>query len=709
MADTKIVAASLQVDSGNSNANIKEVNKNVADLKGNLTATGATLKDTSKGIESTGGAFSKLKEKMEGLPGPLSAAGEGVNKLGTAFKALLANPVVLVIAAIVAGLALLYKAFTNTFEGGEKMEQVFAGIKAAGQALLDSLGHIAQAAVDLFHFDFSGAVSEIKAVGDAAVNAYGKMAALTKEAQQLARDQATNDLDQAKREQRLAKLKADAYDDSIPVAKRKALLKELQADSEQNAKEDIALAKKIADNKIAQLTLEKDGYKKNFVEIQKIKADQVKVETENADELFQIGRQITRADKEEISQRKEAAAKAREEAKAARQNYIDFVTKLKKLQQENDIALTRNAYEKEKKALENKIANEKEEELQAFKDKKITKEQYNELITQIDIGAQNERDQLTAKHNDEVAKKEEAFQKQLNEIRGKTKLDGIKDARELESVQLKITYEQNLKDAAQLYKDDAVKFQAIKNALDDQLRAAQEKLDEKNRKEDAKKKFDLDVAHQKTIIESQKHDFQDKLDAVAKEQALVKKAFDDKLITELDYNAKVEELAQKRIQIGQMETDFKKAQASEVANTLNALADLVGKQTIAGKALAIATALINTYQGASEAIKQKSTLPSPFDVIAKVANVAAVIGMGLKTVKEITAVKVPGGSGGGASVSAPSITPSAPIAPVQGSTKLDANSLNKIGNATNRAYVLDSDVANHRERDIRLNRAARLG
>jgi hypothetical protein len=45
--------------------------------------------------------------------------------------------------------------------------------------------------------------------------------------------------------------------------------------------------------------------------------------------------------------------------------------------------------------------------------------------------------------------------------------------------------------------------------------------------------------------------------------------------------------------------------------------------------------------GASEAIKQKSTLPSPFDVITKVVNVATIIATGLKTVREITAVSVP--------------------------------------------------------------------
>src|SRR5665647_1443942 len=102
MPDTQIVAASLSVDVGSSSANIKEVNKNVTDLKGNLKDAGATIKDTGKSVEATGGSFGKLKDQMTGLPGPLGSASEGVGKLGQAFKALLANPVVLVIAAIVA-------------------------------------------------------------------------------------------------------------------------------------------------------------------------------------------------------------------------------------------------------------------------------------------------------------------------------------------------------------------------------------------------------------------------------------------------------------------------------------------------------------------------------------------------------------------------------------------------------------------------------
>jgi hypothetical protein len=60
------------------------------------------------------------------------------------------------------------------------------------------------------------------------------------------------------------------------------------------------------------------------------------------------------------------------------------------------------------------------------------------------------------------------------------------------------------------------------------------------------------------------------------------------------------------------------------ANSIAALGALVGKETVAGKALGIAQALINTWIGASEAVKAKSVLPSPFDVASKVINVATI-------------------------------------------------------------------------------------
>lgn len=190
----------------------------------------------------------------------------------------------------------------------------------------------------------------------------------------------------------------------------------------------------------------------------------------------------------------------------------------------------------------------------------------------------------------------------------------------------------------------------------------------------------------------------------------------DDITNQLLREIEAEDKASKaKIEIAEKEAEIKKQKLSEVGNALNALTTIVGKDTIAGKALAISTAIINTFQGATEALKQKSVLPSPFDVIAKVANVGAVIATGLKTVKSIVSVKVPavgGAGGGGATPTIPSISTAAPITPsapvVNTRTQLDSQSIQQLGNATNRAYVVESDITNQQERIRRINRAARL-
>lgn len=150
------------------------------------------------------------------------------------------------------------------------------------------------------------------------------------------------------------------------------------------------------------------------------------------------------------------------------------------------------------------------------------------------------------------------------------------------------------------------------------------------------------------------------------------------------------------------EAESKRQTVASIATSTEALSNAIGKQTAVGKALGVATALINTYQGASEVLRAKSTLPEPFATISKIANVAAIIATGIRSVKAITAVKVPGGGGGG---SAPSIQP---LTPTAQTTRLDQSSINSIGQASSRAFVLDRDVTNNQERTARLNRAARI-
>lgn len=737
MADTQIIAASLTVNSEEAVKNVLKLQGRVEELRKEfkkaeagtdeqiaaLKKLKAAEEDLAKANQKlnvsnkeTTGHFAKIKEGISSLPGAAGTAGQGVDGLNTKFKALLANPIGLILTAIVLALTALYKAFTNTFEGAQKVEQIFAGLKAAGQALFDNLEKIGSALVKLMKFDFSGAVDEIKGVVKAATDAYTAMADLTKQAQDLHKEQLANDLDAAERERKLALLREQASDDSVPLAERKKALQELRAEAERNAREDIDLARRTAENRIAQLTLEKDGARKNQDEINQIKIEQIRGETENANELRRINKLITSTEKQELAERKAAQQKAAEEAKKRRQELIEFTNKLTKLQQENELALIKDGFQKELKALENRIADEKRVNQLAFNDRKITREQQNQLNAALDIQANLQRDIIIDKHNKEVAAKEVAFQKELASITGKARVDAIKDARKAELVQLEIGYQEKLAQAIERYKDDSAKLEQIRTALDEQYRAERATKEAKFKEEDDKKKLELELQAQEKIVQDQAATFEARQAAIDQEQILIQQAFDNKLLTELEYNKKVEELANKRKQILELETAHRKAQANEAANTLTRLADLVGKKTAAGKALGIAAALINTYQGATEALKQPSTLPSPFDVIAKIANVATVIATGIKTVKAITAVQVPGGGGSGQSVESPGITaPSAPIAPTAGSTSLDADSINAVGNAAAggvnnvRAYVVESDSADARERAERLNRAARLG
>ena len=111
--------------------------------------------------------------------------------------------------------------------------------------------------------------------------------------------------------------------------------------------------------------------------------------------------------------------------------------------------------------------------------------------------------------------------------------------------------------------------------------------------------------------------------------------------------------AEERKQIEADYAEFTKSTADQIAanraaaldavqGAIQNVASLVGEETKAGKALAVADAVINTYKGASQAL---GAAPPPFNFILAASVVAA----GLLNVKKITSTQIPtkGGGGGG--------------------------------------------------------------
>jgi hypothetical protein len=150
------------------------------------------------------------------------------------------------------------------------------------------------------------------------------------------------------------------------------------------------------------------------------------------------------------------------------------------------------------------------------------------------------------------------------------------------------------------------------------------------------------------------------------------------------------------------------AQLGLASQSLSIIGGLVDQNSAAGKAIAVTQAIINTYQGASKALAQGGI----FGPVAAAATIAA----GLVNVKKIISTKVPSAKGTGnvADSGSPSMSMSAapisPSAPIQNTvTSLSQQSINQMGSATGRAYVVESDITNQQEKIIRINRAARLG
>jgi hypothetical protein len=175
-----------------------------------------------------------------------------------------------------------------------------------------------------------------------------------------------------------------------------------------------------------------------------------------------------------------------------------------------------------------------------------------------------------------------------------------------------------------------------------------------------------------------------------------------------------EENAAATIELAKKEAAAKVALMDKTASVLSKGADLLGKNTAAGKAMSIAAATINTYQGITAELATKTV--TPFEIGLKIANVAIIAATGLKAVKDIISVKVPGGGGGGGGA-APSMSGA-------GAGGGSAPQFNVVGNsgvnqlasvlATNeqtpvKAYVVPSDVTTGQSLDRNIIRNASLG
>ena len=155
------------------------------------------------------------------------------------------------------------------------------------------------------------------------------------------------------------------------------------------------------------------------------------------------------------------------------------------------------------------------------------------------------------------------------------------------------------------------------------------------------------------------------------------------------------ELSEAKKELGRRELDAKLKNADLIAGGLATLSELAGKETAAGKALAVASTTIDTIRGGVSAFTgMVESIPGPVGIALGAVAAAGVVASGFASVKKILSVKVPnsgGGGGGSPSIGAPTPPPQFNLVGSSGKNQL-AESINRKQNDPVRAYVLSDEV-----------------
>ena len=419
----------------------------------------------------------------------------------------------------------------------------------------------------------------------------------------------------------------------------------------------------------------------------------------------------------------------------------------------------------------------------ALDDKKAVQDKHIVEIAQAETNANKESSQKAKQDADEKKKiQEEAIQKRkdltkqfgadLKALEDSNYLNAIADDNKRATEKLRIDYENEqkaIKEKGFLKEEEGKLLTQLekKYQLDlADLKAEQKKKEDEEEKakkqkaeDDARAKLEKEISFEeatfKIINDLRIANIKDEGDRARENEALkyqaeidaALEALNNKEITQAQYDARAEALklqhesritdiekseSEKKIAIAKAEKEAKEKIYSDIASALGTLSDVVGKETEAGKAFAIAQLVITQAQSVAKQVSSMKTaimgaLATPqaiasgglsavptiaYTTLVGGASIAASIKAVVQGIKQI---KSAGGKGGGSSsVSAPMSTgggvtaPPPPLAPQVNTQMINEGQINQLASATARAYVVESDVSGNQERIQRLNRAARI-
>lgn len=632
----------------------------LATLSKSLTALTGPFKLLKDDFMETASRMKNAGTESEGLAGSQKALAVATN-IGTGAMriftlALAATGIGLIIIAI----ALLIGYFKTFDPIVDKIEQAIAGMGAAvrvvQQALADFLTGITSVgdAISKLGNFLAHPIDSLKSLGKemaAAANA----AATLKEAQQdLADSQAIQSVLNKKQEAEIARLMLQSKDRGKTEAERIALLQKAEQLNAQNYKANAGLAEKesaqavenarikgaLTDQEVANLQKVGIAYAYKLLNLGKITQDEVDLLTKAEESKIEIYNRST-AEQEKIQnkqnaliEKQEAAAEAAaKKAQEERQKALDYaVTKSKS---ELDLFISQQGFKakslQEELALAEKVRDKKLQiAQQEYNASKKTEADKNKLLTdsnnikeaflkqQSETAVANAERELgiIISNNDKILDNDKFLSEALLAQKKQALENELKARREFEKTKLNegIINEQTYNDAI--------------NLINDENRVRLEEL-EAERKAAAEEAAEIDVQNKRDgDLVNRDYDLEFQLNAFDEETARLRKKAEEAGANMDLFDKK---RAKERIAVEKAVNDNKLQLASQ---TFGNLVTLLGRESEAGKAAAIAQATIDTYLAAVKAYQSLSGIPIVGPALGALAAGVAVAA-GLANVKKI--------------------------------------------------------------------------
>lgn len=576
------------------------------------------MEDALKGAKA---GASDWVDTLENAGGPLGMVGTGINKMKVAFTSFNTALKASIIGLIVAALGGLVAAFSQNESAMKKLQPLFIGLEKilggifrAMEPLLDIFIEMVMAVlppltkgIGIFYSVLFGLFTLIKDVGVGVGKTLKGIFTFDWDSITEGVSQVAGSIGNAVKagDQAYARFTAGTKEmtktEKENLAERNKNAADARKTREEEAKKALEKAKADLDAKIK---LETDKENTSRDNLKKLLDQRMNLELSNA-ELTESQKEVIRQD---YAKKLEEAIKADDDKKKKqREADLDAQIQLeidKENTRRNELKLLLDARmaeelanvelsEAQKEVIRAKYAKQLEDALKTDAEKR-KKDRQDELQTQLDDAKGNYEKSL------------EAYQALQAELTTNTSYS------EQERAQLRKTYADQ-----------------ILSIIDNQFTAETGLIEEKYG--DFARFDNAYYEEQRTALTNQF----EKLKTLRASNA----------ITEDEFNKRAAGNSKAKRELDKLEVKSSQEKTALIGDALGNLSNIVGKDTVAGKAFAIAKATIDTYQSAVSAYKSLAGIPVIGPALGAIAAAAAVA-TGIATVKKIVAVQVPGGPGG---------------------------------------------------------------